>query len=300
MSNSDSAKAPSSQAEDLALLLGGTTKQISFEIKKRENYISLKLLEAVNQSSAKEFEKGIDAHFAVAPFMPVVVICNQIEDLSKAWVKALLLLCKAVRGTGKEVRFILASVKLAKVIIAEGMDSVFKRSPTLREALVELGITRKGALDVNFINPVLMATMNAFKVQVGVTPKMLRPVPKVDRSQSLGDISGVIGVVTPSFGGSIILAFPLKTALAVFSKMLGETYEKASPEVESGTSELTNIIFGQAKIALNERGYGLKPAIPTVVTGTNHVLYSSTSGPIVVVPFESELGNFFIEICMSL
>lgn len=57
--------------------------------------------------------------------------------------------------------------------------------------------------------------------------------------------------------------------------------------------------FGQAKVILNEKGYGIKTAIPSVVSGRNHSLETLTKGPIVVVPFESSKGNFFVEICLS-
>ncbi len=66
-----------------------------------------------------------------------------------------------------------------------------------------------------------------------------------------------------------------------------------------GAGEITNMIFGQAKIILNEKGYGIKTALPSVVTGKDHNLLSITKGPVVTVPFTSTAGNFFVEICIS-
>ena len=42
-----------------------------------------------------------------------------------------------------------------------------------------------------------------------------------------------------------------------------------------------------------------KTAIPSVVCGHGHSVQGVTSGPVVVVPFETDAGPFFIEICMS-
>ena len=59
------------------------------------------------------------------------------------------------------------------------------------------------------------------------------------------------------------------------------------------------MIFGQAKVVLNENGYGIKTAIPSVVSGKDHTLSGLTKGPVVIVPFSTEFGPFFVEICLS-
>ena len=81
--------------------------------------------------------------------------------------------------------------------------------------------------------------------------------------------------------------------------MLGEEYQEISKDIIDGAGELTNMIFGQAKVTLNQKGYGIQTAIPSVISGKNHSLSALTKGPIVVIPFSTEAGPFFIEICVS-
>jgi chemotaxis protein CheX len=59
------------------------------------------------------------------------------------------------------------------------------------------------------------------------------------------------------------------------------------------------MVFGQAKVALNEKGYGLQTAVPSVVSGRDHGIQGIGAGPRIRVPFETDAGPFFIEICLS-
>lgn len=109
----------------------------------------------------------------------------------------------------------------------------------------------------------------------------------------------MIGLVSDVFSGSVVISFPQATFLNVMSRMLGEEFTEITKEIEDGAGEITNIIFGQAKITLNERGYGIKTALPSVVTGQDHSILQMSTGPRVVVPFETDVGPFFVEICLS-
>jgi len=154
-------------------------------------------------------------------------------------------------------------------------------------------------LDTEFINPFLKGALHVLKVQANVTAEQGKIYLKKDGDKLVGDISGVIGIVSDNFNGSVIISFPEKTFLKVMSGMLGEEYTEISKDILDGAGEITNMIFGQAKITLNEKGYGIKTAIPSVVAGKDHSLTSLSKGPIVVVPFTSSAGDFFIEICVS-
>ena len=122
---------------------------------------------------------------------------------------------------------------------------------------------------------------------------------KQPEDKFLGDISGTIGLVSDAFNGAVVISFPKETFLKIMSKMLGETITSISKEVEDGAAEITNIVFGQAKTVLNQLGYGIQTAIPSVITGAQHSVQNLTKGPRVIIPFDSEIGNFFIEICTS-
>ena len=154
-------------------------------------------------------------------------------------------------------------------------------------------------IDINFINPFLGATLHVLKVQASVEAQPGKVYMKKPGDNLKGDVSGVIGIVSDTFIGSVIISFPEQTFLNVIGGMLGETYTELNKEILDGAGEITNMIFGQAKITLNERGYGIKIALPQVITGKGHSLSAMSKGPTVVIPFTSPAGDFFVEISLS-
>jgi chemotaxis protein CheX len=80
--------------------------------------------------------------------------------------------------------------------------------------------------------------------------------------------------------------------------MLGEEQTAINHDIEDAAGELTNIIFGHTKKALEQKGLKLEKAIPSVITGANHAISHQSTGPIIVTPFESDLGPFYVQICL--
>ncbi len=154
-------------------------------------------------------------------------------------------------------------------------------------------------IDINFVNPFLGATLNVLKVQASIEAQPGKITLKQSGEPLKGDVSGVIGIVSDTFKGNVVISFPESTFLKVMSNMLGEEYTEISQDIVDGAGEITNMIFGQAKVVLNERGYGVQIALPQVITGKNHMLSNQSKGPTVIIPFNSTAGDFFVEICLS-
>jgi chemotaxis protein CheX len=154
-------------------------------------------------------------------------------------------------------------------------------------------------IDINFVNPFLAATLNVLKIQASITAEPGKVYLKKENDELKGDVSGIIGIVSDAFNGSVIISFPEATFLKVMSNMLGEEYKELTKDILDGAGEITNMIFGQAKVTLNERSYGIKIALPQVVSGKGHSLTAMSKGPTVVIPFTSSAGAFFVEISLS-
>ncbi|MDX9731901.1 MAG: chemotaxis protein CheX, partial [Bdellovibrionales bacterium] len=112
-------------------------------------------------------------------------------------------------------------------------------------------------------------------------------------------IAGVISLTSAAFKGSIAICYPQETFLSLMSHMLGETYTAITNDLEDGAAELLNITFGQAKAVLNEKGYKIDKAIPTVVRGRELRVRHVASQPTMIVPFESSSGPLHIEISLE-
>lgn len=272
------------------------SENLAFSVSSHEGYQVISLVGILDFHSCKLFEEKID----VLPHNQHMFIdCSTQSAIPKDWLRALLRLQLALKKENKLMKLLKVNMMLMNYLKKEGIDTTFKFAKDIREAIAETGLISKRTLDTEFVNPFLTATVHVLKVQAQIDARAGKVSVKKATDQSSGDVSGVIGIVSDSFDGSVVISFPEATFLKIMSNMLGETYTEMNREIIDGAGELTNMIFGQAKIVLNDKGYGIKTAIPTVISGKNHTLSAMTKGPIVVVPFESQAGNFFVEICLT-
>lgn len=151
-------------------------------------------------------------------------------------------------------------------------------------------------IDVNFINPFIEGALETLKIQCSSAAQAGKPFIKGQGPTITTDLAAVIGLTSPSFNGSIAICFPQNVFLTIMERMLGEKNEAITKELEDGASELLNIIFGQAKKALNQKGYAIQKAIPTIVRGHELAVRHLTPSSTLVLPFEMDVGAFHIEV----
>jgi chemotaxis protein CheX len=151
-------------------------------------------------------------------------------------------------------------------------------------------------IDVNFINPFIEGAVETLKVQCSFVATAGKPFLKGKGPDITIDIAAVIGLTSAAFNGSVAICFPEKIFLGIMEKMLGEKQTTITKELEDGASELLNIIFGHAKKILNQKGYAIQKAIPTIIRGKDMAVTHLTPNPTIVMPFQTELGSFHIEV----
>jgi len=152
-------------------------------------------------------------------------------------------------------------------------------------------------MNVEIINPFLKATTNVIKTMAftDVTPG--KPFLKKDGVAG-GDISGIIGI-TGETDGSMSISFSESCICGIVSNMFGESITAINSEVEDAVGEITNMISGDARRELAEKGHVLKGAIPTVISGKNHTIKHMSNGPTIAIPFTTAGGHFTVEICFN-
>jgi chemotaxis protein CheX len=141
--------------------------------------------------------------------------------------------------------------------------------------------------------------METLKTQCGIEAHGGKPFFKGKGEQSPCAIAAVLGINSPKFDGSLIVAFSEPVFLKLMEGMLGEKFTAITTEMEDGAAELLNIIYGRAKATLNDAGYKLEKAIPSVVRGKGLTTKTASQEPAVVLPFTTEVGDFYIEICVA-
>lgn len=152
-------------------------------------------------------------------------------------------------------------------------------------------------MDVKLINPFINATMNVLETMAFTKSEAGEPFIKKD-TVAKGDVSGVIGF-TGKTNGTVSVTFDESCILRIVSNMFGEEMKELNDEVSDAVGEITNMISGQARKELEEIGKVFHGAIPSVITGKNHKLESTTKGPKIAIPFKTDDGSFTIVVCLE-
>lgn len=153
-------------------------------------------------------------------------------------------------------------------------------------------------MKAEFINPFLESMVNVLSTMAMLESTPQRPSLKQD-DVARGDVTGVIGMTSPQVSGSLAITFPEAVLLEICKRMLGEELTTIDNAAADLTGEITNMVSGGAKRLLGEKGYMFEMAIPAVVTGKGHCVHHKTRGPKILIPFATQYGNFYIEVCFD-
>lgn len=107
-------------------------------------------------------------------------------------------------------------------------------------------------------------------------------------------ISSKILISSTYFKGSYYIAFPKQTFLNLYEVAVMEKHTDITNENKDFASELANIIYGQCKKKFSDEGLNLEMVIPSLHLG--EIQYSV----VIIIPFESELGKFYLAIAPGL
>lgn len=142
------------------------------------------------------------------------------------------------------------------------------------------------------------AVKETFNVQVNcpleiLSAKAVDPEPSHD-----ADITAAIGLKSSKFVGTLALCFPKATFLGVVNQMLGENHVEITRENSDAASELLNIIYGTARVKLNQEGHDFQPAIPTVAKGKEIQISHGNTPKIVRIECNCPCGPLFLEVSL--
>ena len=151
--------------------------------------------------------------------------------------------------------------------------------------------------DAEIAKPFVQATRHVLTTMAMLEPAPGKPFVKKSNTAS-GDVSAVVGL-TGDKHGSISISFSKKCAIAIVKNMLGDDIVDIIQDAKDAVGEITNMISGQARAGLAEKGLVLQGSTPTVIMGDNHSITHIAKSPIMAIPFETDAGNFTIEFCFE-
>jgi chemotaxis protein CheX len=150
-------------------------------------------------------------------------------------------------------------------------------------------------MDVRYINPFMRAIRNVFQTMLKLDVSMQKPHVK-NEAKASADVSGVIGF-SGDATGCVVLSFPRDVACKVASTFAGTPIDLESPDMIDAIGELANMVAGNAK--KDFEGVRICISLPSVVIGHDHIVSQSRMVPRLVLPCQSPLGDFYVEVAMK-
>lgn len=108
-------------------------------------------------------------------------------------------------------------------------------------------------------------------------------------------ISGVIGLAG-THKGVLAIHLPHNVAIAITSSFLGMDVEGINSDVEDAVGELANMLGGNVKAILSEKGRDINLSLPTTISGSNYDYQSNKDAERIFITFRCEPGQFTIEL----
>lgn len=150
------------------------------------------------------------------------------------------------------------------------------------------------SLDPKLIVPLVNSIKAVFATMIKIDVTICRPHVKTSPAPNF-DVSGIIGL-SGDLIGSIVVSFQLAAAASIVSKFSGMELDPKGPDFPDAVGELANMIAGGAKKAF---GGAANITVPSVVIGPGHTVARLTDVPCIVIPCETPVGNFAVEVSIK-
>jgi len=149
-------------------------------------------------------------------------------------------------------------------------------------------------MDVRYINPFIEAVQNLFKTMLNTGITVKKPQLK-GKDTPLCDITAIIGF-SGDATGSAALCFTNEAAISIAGKFAGADLSLDDPDFADALGELANMVAGSAKAKIQDMSISI--SLPQVIAGANQRILKSGHNPVLVLPCDSPLGCFSIEVAM--
>lgn len=152
-------------------------------------------------------------------------------------------------------------------------------------------------MKAEYINPFIESVFNIFSTMLDAEVSRGKP----DVSNGNGnprDLTALIGL-SGTVKGTVALAFPVKTALNIVSRLLGMEINAVDETIIDGLGEIVNMVAGGAKATFSEmEGPPINLSLPTIVRGSSYTVDYPSGSVWLELPFESELGDFNLRVTL--
>lgn len=192
---------------------------------------------------------------------------------------------------------LIGSTKITSIISKQGIERMIFPFADLetfnKHAGVSANSKQKNAKE--FLNTTLESVASSMKIMLEATilSTEVKTINSADQMQNI-QIGAIAGIVSTHFNGNLVIGFTNTDFKAAMSRFLQMEVIEITSEIKDGVAELLNVIIGQTKITLNDRGFDIQQVIPNVITGDNLSIYSTNKQKSILINYTCDFGKFCI------
>ena len=108
-------------------------------------------------------------------------------------------------------------------------------------------------------------------------------------------ISGIIGLAG-KHKGVLAIHLPIAVAASITTSFLGIEVNEVNEDVEDAIGELANMLGGNIKTILSEKGRDIELSLPRAIYGKEYGFQSGQDVEEHIIPFECEVGSFIVQL----
>lgn len=153
-------------------------------------------------------------------------------------------------------------------------------------------------VESKFIPPVLDTLVSVFNTMLQFQPEVGEANLKQDHT-SRGVVTGLMTMESKEVQGSLAITFSEQVIFDLAKRMLNLELNEVDEIARDLAGEMTNIIVGGAKCALEEEGYHFDMSLPKVLEGEKHEIEHQSDGQTILIPLSIDSGEFFLELNFS-
>jgi chemotaxis protein CheX len=108
-------------------------------------------------------------------------------------------------------------------------------------------------------------------------------------------ISGILGLAGTR-KGVLAIHLPNVVAMAITGNFLGMEVTEVGEDVEDAVGELANMLGGNIKTILSEKGRDIELSMPSTISGAEYDFQPTKEAERIFIPFSSDAGPFYVEL----
>ncbi len=147
---------------------------------------------------------------------------------------------------------------------------------------------------MNLQEQIVNATVEIFTSMV-MMDVSVSPSQETDYGTLEDTITGVIGLAG-THKGVLAVHIPHQVAFAITSNFLGIDIDEINEDVEDAIGEIANMLGGNIKSILSEKGRDIDLSLPSTVSGKEYGFQTIKGAEKIIISFDSDSGQFIVEL----